>query len=93
MPQSALTGDARSDDTPPILHWIAAEATPVRTLRAHALSTWHVDRTDLLARAYWKHGSTSTDNDAAGLIAYQRAMADGADLHDPELAESIDLAL
>ena len=73
--------------------WIAAEAGTVRTLRAHALEHWRIDRGDLLARAYWKQGSTSTDNDSAAIRKYQEAMAEGRDIQDPDLAESIDLGM
>ena len=71
--------------------WIAAEATQVRGIRAHAVEVWEVDRCDILARAYWKRGVTSTANDSVNLIAYRHAATAGADIRDPELAESIDL--
>ncbi|MFI1460343.1 siderophore-interacting protein [Nocardia carnea] len=71
--------------------WIAAEAAQVRDLRAHAVAVWGIDRSDLLARAYWKRGVTSTENDSVNLIAYRHAATAGADIRDPELAESIDL--
>lgn len=71
--------------------WIAAEAAQVRGLRAHAVTVWGADRADLLARAYWKRGVTSTENDSVNLIAYRHAVAGGADIGDPELAEAIDL--
>lgn len=71
--------------------WIAAEAAQVRSIRAHAVGAWEVDRCDLLARAYWKCGVTSTENDSVNLIAYRHAATAGADIRDPELAESIDL--
>ncbi|WP_280425828.1 siderophore-interacting protein [Nocardia carnea] len=71
--------------------WIAAEAAQVRDIRAHAVGVWGVDRSDLLARAYWKRGITSTENDSVNLIAYRHAATAGADIRDPELAESIDL--
>lgn len=71
--------------------WIAAEAAQVRDIRAHAVAGWGIDRSDLLARAYWKRGITSTENDSVNLIAYRHAATAGADIRDPELAESIDL--
>ncbi|MEU6558073.1 siderophore-interacting protein [Nocardia nova] len=73
--------------------WIAAEAAQVRKIRAHATEMWGVDRADMLARAYWKLGITSTDNDSAELVEYQRAIADGADIYSPELAEAIELGV
>ncbi|MFD4401156.1 siderophore-interacting protein [Nocardia sp. NPDC058499] len=71
--------------------WIAAEAAQVRVIRAHAVDIWGTDRADLLARAYWKRGITSSENHSVNLIAYRHAVAGGADIGDPELAESIDL--
>lgn len=71
--------------------WIAAEAAQVRVIRAHAVEVWGTDRADLLARAYWKRGITSSENHSVNLIAYRHAVARGADIRDPELAESIDL--
>lgn len=71
--------------------WVAAEAAAVRDIRAHAVGVWGVDRCDLLARAYWKRGVTSTENDSVNLMAYRHAATAGADIRDPELAESIDL--
>lgn len=71
--------------------WIAAEAAQVRVIRAHAVEVWGTDRADLLARAYWKRGITSSESHSVNLIAYRHAVARGADIRDPELAESIDL--
>ncbi|WP_024802695.1 siderophore-interacting protein [Nocardia sp. BMG51109] len=71
--------------------WIAAEAGKVRRVRTDAVHHWGIDRADLLARAYWKLGSTSTDNDSATLVKYQEAIAGGQDIHDPALAETIEL--
>nr|WP_246461836.1 siderophore-interacting protein [Nocardia transvalensis] len=73
--------------------WIAAEAGQVRRVRAHVTDRWGIARADLLARAYWKLGTTSTDNDSATLARYQEALAGGDDVYDPELAEDIDLAV
>jgi NADPH-dependent ferric siderophore reductase len=71
--------------------WIAAETSVVRRLRKVLRDGWSVDRGDLLARAYWTRDLDSTRMDAADLVKYRKAMADGADLSDPELAERIAL--
>ncbi|MEV0355625.1 siderophore-interacting protein [Nocardia sp. NPDC050697] len=73
--------------------WVAAEAAAVRRVRAHVLGPWGVARADLLARAYWKRGLTNTDTDAASLLGYREAVLAGGDIHDPALAERIDLGL
>ncbi|WP_067651856.1 siderophore-interacting protein [Nocardia harenae] len=73
--------------------WVAAEAAAVRRVRAHVLGAWGVARADLLARAYWKRGLTNTDTDAASLLGYREAVLAGGDIHDPALAERIDLGL
>ncbi|GAB2662302.1 hypothetical protein GCM10027169_26150 [Gordonia jinhuaensis] len=73
--------------------WIAGETAEVRELRRHAVEAWHVDLGDLIARAYWKAGVTSTEADAQRLPRFVQAVSDGADLHDPALAENIDLEL
>ncbi|UGT62570.1 siderophore-interacting protein [Nocardia asteroides] len=73
--------------------WVAAEAAAVRRVRAHLLGSCGVARADLLARAYWKRGKTNTDTDAASLLGYREAMRAGGDIHDPALAERIDLGL
>ncbi|GAC50130.1 siderophore-interacting protein [Gordonia aichiensis] len=73
--------------------WIAAETDAVRSLRRRATQDWGIARDDLLARAYWKSGEDSTAIDSARLPMLQQAMAAGADLHDPALAERIDLEL
>lgn len=71
--------------------WIAAETSVVRQLRGVLREDWSVDRGDLLARAYWTRDLDSTRMDAADLVKFQEAMADGADMSDPELAERIAL--
>lgn len=73
--------------------WIAGETADVRELRRHAVESWRVDLGDLIARAYWKAGVTSTEADAQRLPRFVQAVSDGADLHDPALAENIDLEL
>ncbi|GAC67829.1 siderophore-interacting protein [Gordonia soli] len=73
--------------------WIAAEAAHVRRLRRIALQDWQIASGDLLARAYWKAGRDSTEVDAENLVRYRDAIADGADLHDPQVAEDIDLGV
>lgn len=73
--------------------WLAAEAAAVRQVRAHVMDAWGVARVDLLARAYWKRGRTNTDIDAASLLGYREAVLVGGDIHDPALAERIDLEL
>ncbi|SIR75368.1 siderophore-interacting protein [Williamsia sterculiae] len=71
--------------------WIAAETGDVRVLRSVVTRRWHVPGDDILARAYWTSGRSSTDVDATNLVRYQHAIAGGADVHDPVLAENIDL--
>lgn len=73
--------------------WVAAEAGAVRRVRAHVLGGWGVAHRDLLARAYWKRGYTGTDNDALNLLGYREAVTAGADIHDPAVAERIDLGV
>ncbi|MGW0180817.1 siderophore-interacting protein [Nocardia sp. NPDC003345] len=73
--------------------WIAAEAAEVRRVRSHAVEVWGVDRADMLARAYWKRGSTNTEVDAVARVRYEKALAEGGSAYDPELAEAIDLAV
>lgn len=72
--------------------WVAAEASQVRRVRAHALSQWHIDRDDLLARAYWKQGQSATESDDRAMGTYRAAAAQGRDLADPDLVEEIELA-
>ncbi|MFC3964131.1 siderophore-interacting protein [Nocardia jiangsuensis] len=71
--------------------WVAPEAAAVRRVRAHVLGSWGIARADLLARAYWKRSLTNTDTDAASLLGYREAVLAGGDIHDPALAERIDL--
>lgn len=71
--------------------WVAAEAGHVRLARTHITGNWGTKGADLLARAYWRLGTTGTDSDSTSLTEYKKAVARGADLYDPELAEAIDL--
>lgn len=71
--------------------WIAAETSAVRAWRSAAKNEWSVHTRDLLARAYWHRGLNGTAVDARDLERYRKALDDGADMHNPQLAEDISL--
>lgn len=71
--------------------WIAAEAAAVRSLRSTAKYQWNVDPRDLLARAYWHRTLNASAVDARDLERYRRALDEGADIHDSQLAEDLSL--
>lgn len=70
--------------------WIAAESAPVRELRHILLNDWQVARDDLRAAAYWKAGMDNTDLDAIAIAGYQRAVAEGVDPADPDVADRLE---
>lgn len=71
--------------------WIAAETAAVQSLRSTAKYEWNVDPRDLLARAYWHRTLNASAVDARDLERYRKALDEGADIHDPQLAEDLSL--
>lgn len=99
-PASAGAGSALATavrDTPRLdgrtQAWLAAEAGVVRDLRRFVTDDLDVARDDLHAAAYWKTGLDSTEVDAVALGIYQRELASGADVTDPDLREKVDLEI
>ncbi|MGO3326284.1 siderophore-interacting protein [Gordonia sp. (in: high G+C Gram-positive bacteria)] len=74
-----------------LMGWIAAETSAVRHLRLVLRNDLGVAPTDMLARAYWTRDIDGSQADAADLAKYQEAIAAGADISDPALAERISL--
>lgn len=70
--------------------WLAGEAAATRELRRFVLDECDIARADMQAGAYWKAGTDSTAVDADKLGRYQRALADGADITEPDVVDSLE---
>ncbi|WP_031467039.1 siderophore-interacting protein [Sciscionella sediminilitoris] len=92
QPREALAELVRSVAAPQgrTQAWLAAEAAVVRELRRFTLEECGVDRQDMQARAYWKAGVDSTAIDADSIVRYQKAMADGLDVTDPDVVDRME---